>query len=238
MAPGGERPRSGGSRQAWDPRRSAGRARPFRDPAPMGASSGAPRPTRRVGLPPPRVRPGHPASGAPPPFAHGRRPPPPNHRLARASTEFRPVAPTAALGARLGGGVAARTGSASPRRPGAPSPPRLRRAGAFPGAAHEPTRRPVHPRRVGPRRAARGQRAAARAHADDGPPRGEMPARDARHPWDRRRPARGADGQLRGRTHDDRRGARRPDGPAAHRPGPCATAPSPGARRCGASSGG
>ena len=52
-----------------------------------------------------------------------------------------------------------------------------------------------------------------------GPPAGHLPPRHARDPRPGRRPARGADGQLRSRPHHDRGGQGGADGPAAHRPG-------------------
>ena len=61
------------------------------------------------------------------------------------------------------------------------------------------------------------QRRRARRHAELRPDLGDLPARAAGRARARRRPARGADGQLRGRPHQHRRRPGGLDGPAAHR---------------------
>ena len=77
---------------------------------------------------------------------------------------------------------------------------------------------PVHPRWLGHFRQARAVRPGRGAHAERRPPDARLPPRHADHLRPRCRPARGADGQFRGRAHEHRRGPGGADGSGADRP--------------------
>ncbi len=221
----GEGARRAGGRAAADPlrRRDRGRARRRRDraqAAPPGSGGAREGRVRAAGRGDdrlradlgdrhrqgrhPRDRPGGDrvrASAGRRPLEGGRRADP---RALRRQREARQRGGDPRRGGRRRG--------AGGRREPRPRRVRAHRGGAAPSS-------PRRARRLGPRRARSGQRRRAGRHAGLRRALGALAPHDADRLGARRRAARGADGQLRGRPPQPRRRRDRQAGPAAHRRG-------------------